>query len=318
MKKKGRKILAIGVLSLAILMILAGGMGYLLVSHEPEAEHLIYETQKEFSENKDKRQEKIENADYEGVVTHVEGSAIAKARENYSSSIEEYGIGSVYIPASEISLPLLAGRSESNLLNGVATASASQELGKGLFIGMSHNLVNQRLLQNIDQAEKGDVVYLTDFNDVYTYKISEQTVVHETESSYLEEPDEGEGAKLLLYRCEGELNTDWRRIIYGNYIKKEKIEEVDEDILKGLMIDFEEINTKEKTESYSSKTDKIESPKEENSKKTLEQTKIKVIDFISQLDFLSYLFLRVYAFADSYTAPFFILVLLLFIIYYLV
>lgn len=298
-------------------MILAGGIGYLLVSHDPKIDHLISETQKEFAQNKNKRQEKIENAEYEGVVTHVEGSAIAEARENYSSSIEEYGIGSVYIPTSEISLPLLAGTSEWNLLNGVATASANQELGKGLFVGMSHNLVNQRLLQNIDQAEKGDVVYLTDFNDVYTYKISEQTVVHETESSYLEEPDEGEEAKLLLYRCEGELNTDWRRIIYGNYIKKEKIREVDEDILKGLMIDFKEISTKENIESYSPKTDKVESPKEENSKKIFEQAKTKIIDSISQLDFLSHFFLRVYGFADRYTISFFILVLLLFVIYYL-
>lgn len=221
MKDILKKMIAAMSLFLTLAMILFGGLGYLLISHEPQSSHLMSQTQKEFAQNKNKRQEKIERGQYDGEVTHVEGAAIAQARENYSSSIEEYGIGSVYIPSSDISLPLLAGTSEWNLLNGVATASASQKLGEGLYIGISHKQVNQRLLQNIDQAKKGDLVYLTDFSDVYIYKITEQKVVHETESSYLKEPKPEEGPKLLLYRCEGEFNTD-RRIIYGDYLEKRK------------------------------------------------------------------------------------------------
>ncbi|GEM02240.1 LPXTG-site transpeptidase (sortase) family protein [Halolactibacillus halophilus] len=311
-----RRIIANSALFMAVILVLSGVSGYLLISHEPKTEHLLSETQKEFLENKEERQNKIESAEYGGEVTHVDGSAIAKARENYSSSVEEYGIGSVYIPASEISLPLLAGTSEENLLNGVATASAEKELGEGLFIGMSHNVINQRLLQNIDQAEKDDLVYLTDFTDVYTYRITEQTVVHETESSYLKEPEENETAKLLLYRCEGEYNTDWRRIVYGDYIKKEKISEVDKDILKGLMIDVEVINSTEKLESDTQEVSTVEYQTEEDSKNIFEQIQTKTTDIISQKNILTQLFLRVYALADSYTIFFFMLVFLLFVIYY--
>lgn len=252
-------------------------------------------------------------------VTHVEGAAISEARLNYNSSVEEYGIGSVYIPSSNISIPLLAGTSEWNLLNGVATASANQKLGEGLFIGLSHNLVNERLLQNIDQAEKNDLVYLTDFTNVYIYKISEQKVVHETESYYLQEPNEGEDAKLLLYRCEGELNTDWRRIIYGDYIKKEKIKDVDEKILAGLMIDVEGIK-EESPEIDSSKTYNKQNQRnnKKESKNIFQIIVSKIIDWISKSDALTTFSLRIYGLADSYTLFFFLFILLLFIIYYLI
>lgn len=319
MKDTVKKIIAVTTLLLGLILILSGGLGYLLISHEPQTTHIISENQKEFLKDKEKRQEKIENAEYGGEVTHVEGAAISEARLNYSSSVEEYGIGSVYIPSINISIPLLAGTSEWNLLNGVATASANQKLGEGLFIGLSHNLVNQRLLQNIDQAEKNDLVYLTDFTDVYIYKISEQKVVHETESSYLQEPNEGEDAKLLLYRCEGELNTDWRRIIYGDYIKKEKIKEADEKILAGLMIDVEGIK-EENPEIDSSKTynkqSQIDNKKE--SKNILQRIVSKIIDWISKSDTLTSFSLRIYGLADSYTLFFFLFILLLFTIYYLI
>lgn len=328
MKDILRKIIAVVSLFLALSMILFGGLGYLLISHEPQSSQLMSQTQKEFAKNKSKRQEKIDRAQYDGEVTHVEGAAIAQARENYSSSIEDYGIGSVYIPTSNISVPLLAGTSEWNLLNGVATASASQKLGEGLYIGISHNLVNQRLLQNIDQAKKGDLVYLTDFSDVYIYKITEQKVVHETESSYLKEPKAEEDPKLLLYRCEGEFNTDWRRIIYGDYLEKKRIEDLDDDILSGLMIDYQLIDSSEELdgqtpinheESKQEEESQIEDGRpEENSKNIFEKTKINIINFISQNNFLSRLSLRVYSLADSHTFVYIMVILLLFLIYYLI
>lgn len=327
MKDIIRKFIAFTSLFLALLIILSGGLGYLLISHEPQTAPLIFESQKKFSENKEKRDEIIENAEYGGEVTHIEGAPLIEARMNYRSTVEEYGIGSVYIPAGNISIPLLAGTSEWNLLNGVATSSPDQTLGEGLFVGTSHNLVNQRLLQNIDQVQQNDFVYLTDFSDVYIYKVSEQKVVHETESSYLEEPNEGEVPKLLLYRCEGKYNTDWRRIVYGDYITKEQMEEVDEEILTGLMIDVEvgnEENLEGNLESDSSKIyeeSRIKEnliEKEKESKSTTQRMVSKIIDKVNQSDALTNFFLKVYGLADSYTVPFFLFVLLLFVIFYLV
>lgn len=57
---------------------------------------------------------------------------------------------------------------------------------------------------------------------------------------------------------------------------------------------------------------------EENSKNIFEKTKINIIDFISQNNFLSSLSLRFYALADSHTFVYIMVILLLFLIYYLI
>lgn len=165
--------------------------------------------------------------------------------------------------------------------------------------------------------EKDDLIYVTDFKDVYIYKTEVQKVVHKNESSYFKEPEEDEEAKILLYRCEGDYGTEWRRIVYGSYIKKERIEDVDKEILGGLMIEVEE-SIEKKIGTESSEADRVAAPKVEKNKNIIDNLIIKIINLTNQIDFLPHLFLKVYGFSDSYPFLFFILVFSLLIIYYFI
>ncbi|MFZ2709208.1 MAG: class A sortase, partial [Leptotrichiaceae bacterium] len=237
MKNKIKKLIAYFSLSLAFILIISGATGYLIMGSEGDPESAIKLVEKELSKSAHARQKRINQANYDEEVDFARGAEIAEAKKNYHSTIEKYGIGSIYMPKANISVPILAGTSEWNLFNGVATARANQELGEGLFIGLSHNLINDTLLKNIDQMTPGDYIYASDFEDVYTYKVIDQEVVHETNKNYFVEPAEDERGRMLVYRCEGGYGTDYRRVLYSEFVSKEPVFKTEDNILKGLNIE---------------------------------------------------------------------------------
>ena len=54
MKDRVKKIIAVTTLFLGLILILSGGLGYLLISHEPQKTPIISEIQKEFLKDKEK------------------------------------------------------------------------------------------------------------------------------------------------------------------------------------------------------------------------------------------------------------------------
>ena len=154
MKNKIKKLIAYFSLSLAFILIISGATGYLIMGSEGDPESAIKLVEKELSKSAHARQKRINQANYDEEVDFARGAEIAEAKKNYHSTIEKYGIGSIYMPKANISVPILAGTSEWNLFNGVATARAKQELGEGLFIGLSDNLINDTLLQVNCQKKK--------------------------------------------------------------------------------------------------------------------------------------------------------------------
>ena len=317
MKGKAKKVFGYLSLFIAITMVVGGAMGYAIMGSEPETEVVMKEVQRTIMVNDTNRQERIDNAEYDEDVDYATGSEIAEARQNYTSTIEDYGIGSIYIPKGDMSVPLLAGTSEWNLFNGVATGRPDQELGKGLFVGLSHNLINDTLIKRIDKMESGDMVYATDFTDVYIYQTVEQEVVHETDSTYFREPDEEETPKMLLYRCEGTYGTEWRRVVYADYITKQPIEDVDESILKGLNVDVDAIKKGEsdKVEKEVSEFVEVEQKVEKEPKIIFEKGVAKLVGLINQYEWLSNFFLSVYKSADNHPFIFGLIAIALFAIY---
>lgn len=288
-------------------MTLSGAVGYFIMSSEADSGSSIREVQRELLETDGARQERIDNARYDEDVDFARGSDIAEAKKHFHSSIEEYGIGSIYMPKAGISVPILAGTSEWNLFNGVGTGRAEQELGEGLFIALSHNLVNERLLKNIDQMESGDFVYASDFTNVYIYQVIDQKVVHETNNHYFQEPEEGESGKMLLYRCEGKSGTDWRRALYSEFIESKPVSEVDIEILNGLEIEVEEIEHEQ---------EEIEvEPEDVEDVNFLDRWIGKFVNFIGQYKGLNDYFLSVYSVADSNPLIFGAIAITLFIFY---
>lgn len=230
------RMIAIG---FALFLLSSGIYGYIFMGQEPDMSTSVQSVQSSMMADVNARQERIESADFDNDVDFATGADIAKARQAFHSSVEDYGIGSIYIPSSEISVPLLVGTSEWNLFNGVATGKSDQELGEELFVGLSHNVIGDTLLKRIDQMVANDLIYVTDFSDVYLYRTLVQEVVHESDTTYFEKPAEDDPAKLLMYRCEGETGTEWRRVVYAEYVGKNPLSEIPDDILAGLGVERE-------------------------------------------------------------------------------
>lgn len=313
MKNKIKKLIAYFSLTLAFILIISGATGYLIMGSEGDAESTIKLVKKELSKSDNARQERIDQASYDEEVDFARGAEIAEAKKNYHSTIEEYGIGSIYMPEANISVPILAGTSEWNLFNGVATGRANQELGEGLFLGLSHNLINDTLLKNIDQLNRGDYLYASDFEDVYTYQVIDQEVVHETDKNYFVEPSEDEQGKMLLYRCEGGYGTDFRRVLYSEFVSKKPVVETEDEILKGLNIESDTASDSDNGKESTDEGLDLEARDEELS--VLDRLVNKVVQYIGQYDVLNNYFLTVYAQVDRQPLLFIVFVFLLFALY---
>ena len=294
--KNLRKFSSIVSLGLVITILISVGIGYRLLLSDTDDQDLMNNVQYTLQED-GIREQRIQEANYDDEIDFATGSEMVEARKNYHSSLEDYGIGSIYMPDSNISVPILAGTSEWNLFNGVGTGRPDQDLGEGLFIGLSHNLINQTLLKPLDQMVEGNLVYATDFKEVYIYKTLESKVVHETDGAFFIEPEEDELAKMLLYRCEGDYGTDWRRVLYTEFVEKKSLDEVDQEVLDGLQINSET----------------IEFAQVEKEDTSVVPSEVKEVETISETNSVNNFFLDTYGFADSHTLvlAFIIIVLLI-------
>ena len=315
MKNKIKKLIAYFSLSLAFILIISGATGYLIMGSEGDPESAIKLVEKELSKSAHARQKRINQANYDEEVDFARGAEIAEAKKNYHSTIEKYGIGSIYMPKANISVPILAGTSEWNLFNGVATARANQELGEGLFIGLSHNLINDTLLKNIDQMTPGDYIYASDFEDVYTYKVIDQEVVHETNKNYFVEPAEDERGRMLVYRCEGGYGTDYRRVLYSEFVSKEPVFKTEDNILKGLNIESDAASDSDSDNEKEITDEGLELEGRDEKLSVFDRLRKKVVQSIGQYDLLNNYFLTVYAQVDRQPLLFTAFVFLLFALY---
>ena len=315
MKNRIKKLIAYFSLSLAFILIISGATGYLIMGSEGDPESAIKLVEKELSKSAHARQKRINQANYDEEVDFARGAEIAEAKKNYHSTIEKYGIGSIYMPKANISVPILAGTSEWNLFNGVATARANQELGEGLFIGLSHNLINDTLLKNIDQMTPGDYIYASDFEDVYTYKVIDQEVVHETNKNYFVEPAEDERGRMLVYRCEGGYGTAYRRVLYSEFVSKEPVYKTEDNILKGLNIESDAASDSDSDNEKEITDEGLELEGRDEKLSVFDRLRKKVVQSISQYDVLNNYFLTVYAQVDRQPLLFTAFVFLLFALY---
>lgn len=339
--KLARKIIGTSSLIFSFFLLFSGMMGHILISSEPDNIAMINEIQEVFEMDAGSRQQRIDEASYDDEVSFATGSEMAEARKHYDTTVANKGIGFIYMPKSNISVPILAGTSDWNLFNGVGTNSPDQELGEGLYVGLSHNLINETLLQRIDQMSEGDMIYATDFEDVYIYQTLRQEVVHETDGEFFDEPGDGELGKMLLYRCEGGYGTDWRRSLYAEFVEKKPISEVEGSILDGLQVNQElrtsslgvvveaaELTEEETEEETEEVTDEVTKKRPSDNqlstrmrsalspvRRVLSKVMSRLARLINKSDFARNYFLGTYRFVDDHTLTFGAFVIVLFLSY---
>lgn len=182
--------------------------------------------------------DKVNRANYaEKQIASVNVANYAEARGNSFETTNNWGIGKLNIPKVEIDLPILAGIANQNLLTGAATYRADQQLGKGNYVLLAHNIFDTDvLLHRIKQLKTGDKLYATDFKDIYTYDVSLNKVIEETEVSYVDTETKDGKQTLTLLRCEGDIGTIYRRIVQGKLSDVQPINGASEKLLEQLEI----------------------------------------------------------------------------------
>lgn len=207
--------------------------GYFKMTQEPELEVInVGNSNQLYAYNTDK----IMNSSYEErQIASVTVANYAKAKSDMQENINSWGIGKLAIPSVNIDLPILAGLYNENLLNGVATYYQEQKLGEGNYVLMSHSIYEQNvLLQSIEKVQEGELIYATDFKDVYFYEIKTNEVIRDTEVSVLDNQKE---PIITLIRCEGNIGTVYRRLVQGRFVKRLSIEEVDQEVTQQIGVE---------------------------------------------------------------------------------
>ncbi|SJZ97720.1 sortase A [Pilibacter termitis] len=143
-------------------------------------------------------------------------------------------IGEIVIPELDIRLPIFKGVSNTALLYGAGTLKEDQEMGKGNYALASHRVDDPTLLFSpLQRAENGQLVYLTDLQKIYEYKIFSVERVTPDHSEVL---DDVPGKKLVtLVTCndpgavmrvivQGEL-TDEKDVANATHAMREAMKE---------------------------------------------------------------------------------------------
>ena len=213
--------------------------GYLHMEQEPAAAAVNVGVKQELNAY---NPDKIEKANYEEKqIASVKISDYAKAKSVVQTTTNNWGIGKIVIPDVSIDLPILAGMANENLLTGAATYRADQQLGRGNYVLLAHNIFDKDvLLHRIEDLKKGQLIYATDFKNVYVYKVSLNKIIEETEVSYVEKELKNGIAKLTLLRCEGDIGTIYRRLVQGNLKSVQPLNETTPEQTKQLNIKKED------------------------------------------------------------------------------
>lgn len=223
-------------IAFGVLLSCASYYGYqLLLDANGNAEQMPHSIESKKSSQR-KRKKKFEEATYcPRQIKPVTPAAYAKAQLHYVEIVNQWGVGSLFIPSADIHSKILAGIDNQNLMVGVGTYYKAQQLGQGNVVLLAHNLVQGGgVLGNLRKTGLQQVFYLTDFTDVFEYVAEKNEVVDESRGELMDIPKVGESAIVTLIRCEGDINTPNRAIVQGKFLKKYPASEATEEVKLGL------------------------------------------------------------------------------------
>ncbi|KAF1290792.1 class A sortase [Candidatus Enterococcus leclercqii] len=190
-----------GLINLFLLLLLVAGL--VLVFNNQIKNFLMDRNTEKFAVSKLSREEIVANEekpatfDFDAVVP-ASSEAVFKAQwQNRELPV----IGGVALPAVGINLPIFKGLSNEALLWGAGTMFEEQVMGQGNYSLASHRAYDKGyLFEPLDQTKIGDPIYLTDLENIYTYKATLNIKVVPTDTQYI---DEVPGKKLItLITCD--------------------------------------------------------------------------------------------------------------------
>ncbi|WP_046174478.1 class A sortase [Domibacillus indicus] len=122
-------------------------------------------------------------------------------------------VGQIEIPSVELSLPILKGTTNENLMAGAATMRENQWMGIGNYPLAGHHMKRDDLLFSpVLKVKKGDLIYVTDLTYEYTYEAVKTEVVHESRTDIIENTID---PIITLVTCYGSEDREKRFIVTG-------------------------------------------------------------------------------------------------------
>ncbi|MEQ7200528.1 class A sortase [Enterococcus avium] len=208
---------------------------YLLLQANDHVEQMTHPIEINQS-NRDEQKKKLKKATYcPRQIKPVTPAAYAKAQLRYTEIVNQWGVGALHIPSADIHSKILAGISNQNLMVGVGTYYQDQQLGKGNYVLLAHNLVQGGgSLGNLPKTTLQQVFYLTDFTKVYEYVAIKNDVVDQSRGDLMAILIDDHKPLVTLIRCEGGLNTSNRAVVQGEFLKEYPASEATKAVKLGL------------------------------------------------------------------------------------
>lgn len=127
-------------------------------------------------------------------------------------------IGALAIPDVNMYLPIMLGMSDDAMSTGGGTMRADQVMGKGNYPLAGHYMTAKGILFSpLEDVKRGELIYLTNLNKVYVYRIYMKKIVDPTAVWLV---DNTKKNIVTLITCADGGKNRWA--IRGNLIKTEK------------------------------------------------------------------------------------------------
>lgn len=222
-----------------------------LLSSNENAKQMIHRVQTK-EQTKQQLDTKNDQANFDpNQIKPVKATEYAYTQLHYEDIVNQWGIGSVFIPSANVQSKILAGMSNQNLMAGVGTYYPDQRLGKGNYVLLAHNLIEGGgALGGLLNTKVNHLIYATDFTSIFEYVATKKGIVSQENGELLEKPTGNKTSLITLFRCEGGLNTSNRALVQGDLVRSYPVSEASGEVRVGLGLGVmtESMESKEMTE----------------------------------------------------------------------
>ncbi|MGT2907582.1 class A sortase [Streptococcus dentiloxodontae] len=155
-------------------------------------------------------------------------------------------IGGIAIPDVGINLPIFKGLGNTELSYGAGTMKENQVMGgENNYALASHHVFgitgsSGMLFSPLDNAKTGMKIYLTDKNTVYTYTITEVTVVEPEEVAVI---DDTPGQKQVTLVTCTDAEATQRTIVKGVYESEVPYDQASDDALDAFNTSYNQVQS---------------------------------------------------------------------------
>lgn len=144
-------------------------------------------------------------------------------------------VGAVALPDVEINLPIFKGLSNVALLTGAGTMKEDEEMGKGNYALASHRTQDGvSLFSPLERSKVGQVIYVTDLTNVYTYRI---TMVEKIEPTRVELIEDVPDKKMITLITCGDLQAITRIAVQGELETTTPIKDASSEMLDAFKVE---------------------------------------------------------------------------------